>query len=213
MLDLGRIDDALIRDLAERAARYPRSPFRAMLALAYATLDLRDEATAELTRLAPEDLASIPKDFMWAATLLTLSRVASRLGATAYARPLYDLLAPYAHRSLLWGSGFMIFGPVSRHLGMLATTLSEPELALPHLEDALRRCCDLGSPPLIVRTNVEIARALLMRGADGDGERAGPILEEARLTAIRLGMAKLAEEAAELASAAADGSVREASVG
>ena len=112
LLDLGRIDDALIGDLADLAARHPGPTFGVMLVLAYATVDLREEASTELARLVPDDLASIPRDCMWEGTLAMLSRVVSRLEAVEYARPLYDLLAPYAERNCLWGSGFVVFGPI-----------------------------------------------------------------------------------------------------
>ena len=61
LLDLGRVDETLIDNLVDRAARYPRSPFGAMLTLAYATVDRRDEASAELARLSPHDLAFDPQ--------------------------------------------------------------------------------------------------------------------------------------------------------
>ena len=83
---------------------------------------------------------------------------------------------------------------------MLATTLGEPDVALTHLEHALERSRELGSPPLVARTQTEIARALLMRGADGDGAQARPVLEEAKLAATELGMERLAQEATGLPS-------------
>ena len=88
---------------------------------------------------------------MWAGTLAMLSRVVARLEAVEYARPLYDLLAPYADRNSLWGSGLIVFGPISRFLGMMATILGEPDVALDHLDDALQRSLALGSPPLVAR--------------------------------------------------------------
>ncbi len=193
LLDIGRVDDALIVELSERAARHPGPTFRAMLALAYATVDRRDEAAAELAGLANGDLGSIARDCMWAATLAMLARVVSRLEAVEHARSLYDLLAPYADRNCLWGSGFMILGPISRYLGRLATTFGEPDQALAHLEHALGRCHELGSPPLIARTKVSMARALSRRGLEGDEARARILLAEASRSASEMGMPGLAD--------------------
>ena len=200
-LDLGRIDDELIDELADGAARFPRSIYSVMLALAFATLGRHDEASTELATLVEDGPAAIPRDCMWSATMAMLSRTVSKLGAVEHARPLYDLQIPFSDRNCLWGSGFMSFGPISRYLGMLATTFGEPGLALEHLEHALGRSRDLRSPPLMARTKVEMARALLARSADGDGARARALLEEAGRTATELGMARLAEDVDGLISA------------
>ena len=197
--DVGRIDDALIEDLADLAARSPGLIWDAMSMLGYVAAGRRDEARAALATLAPDDVVSIPKDCMWPGTLVMLSRVACELDALDYVRPLYGLLAPYAERNFVWGSGFIIFGPVSRYLGMLATALGEPDRALDHLELALARSHDLGSPPLVARTRIEMARALLARRGDGDEEMARACLVEATGIATELGMASLADAAARLA--------------
>jgi hypothetical protein len=128
---------------------------------------------------------------MWSSTLAMLARTVSRIGAVPYARPLYDLLAPYAERNCVWGSGFIIFGPISRYLGMLATTFGEPGLALAHLEHALGRCLDLGSASLAARTRMEMARALAKRRLKGDAMRARSLLHDARRSADEMGMPAL----------------------
>ena len=208
LLDLGRIDDALLDDLAEQSARYPGLSFGVMSVLAHAIVGRRAEALAELERLLPDDLASIPRDCMWSGTLAMLSRAVCKLGAVGYARPLYDLLAPFADRNSLWGSGFIVFGPVSRFLGMLATAFDEPGRAIAHLEDALERSAGLRSPPLAARAGTELARALLARGAEGDEVRALALLEEARVAAAGLGMPALHEETTDLLRVAPGSSTR-----
>jgi tetratricopeptide (TPR) repeat protein len=197
--DIGRIDDALIADLADLAERSPGLIWDAMSMLACVAAGRLDEARAALARLAPDELASIPRDCMWPGTIVMLSGVVCELKALDYVRPLYSLLAPYAERNFLWGSGFIIFGPVSRYLGMLATALGEPDRALDHLEHALVRSHELGSPPLVARTKTEMARALLTRQGDGDEELARAYLGEVAAIAAELGMASLADEAARLA--------------
>jgi hypothetical protein len=81
---------------------------------------------------------------------------------------------------------------------MLANAFDEPGRAIPHLEDALERSAGLRSPPLVARARMELARALLARGAEGDGVRATSLLEEARVAAAGLGMPALHEETIDL---------------
>ena len=211
-LDIGRIRDELVEDLVASAKRFPGSVYGIMLSLALATLGRREEALAELARLSPDELTSIPRDCMWSSTLAMLARTVSRLGAVEYAQPLYDLLWPYAERNCLVGGGFMSFGPISRYLGMLATTLGDPDLALDHLEHALERCTDLGSRSLVARTRMEMARALARRAADGDAERAQTLLDEADRGAADMGMTALSDTIgrirAELAAAASEVAIR-----
>jgi hypothetical protein len=192
-LDLGRIDDELLADLGEVAELYPGPTSTTMLALAYATVHRREEGLARLARLPVEALPSIPRDIMWSATLAMLSRAVIRLGAVAYAGPIYELLEPHADRDCPWGSGLMSFGPISRYLGMLATTLGQPDLALSHLEHAYERCLSLGSPSLAARTKMEMARALQVRRRDGDAARMRALLEEASHSAAEMGMPGLAD--------------------
>ena len=211
-LELGCTTDELIAGLASAAAPFPISLFGAALALAYATAERRDEAATELARFAAHGFASIPRDSMWVATLGMLAQVVVAIDAIQHARPLYDLLAPYADLNCTIAGGFMHFGPVSRFLGMLATILGEPDLALRHFEGALERSSDLGSPPNEARVKGEMARALLARGAAGDASRALSLLEEAKQAADELGMVKLARDAADLLSMASKGAGRSGSV-
>ena len=169
-----------------------------MSVLAHAVAGRQAEAQAELESLVPDDLASVPRDCMWAGTLAILTRAVCKLGAVEYARPLYALLAPFAERNCLWGSGFIVFGPINRFLGMLATAFGEPDLAIGHLESALERSRDLRSPPLEARVKTDLARALVDRGADGDEKRAKLLLEEARSSAAALSMLALEQEATDL---------------
>ena len=208
LLDLDRVDDTLIENLAGQSQRYPGPTFGVMLALAHASVGRDEEARAELERLVPDDLARIPQDCMWAGTMAMLCRVVSRLGAVEYARPLYDLLLPYAERNCLWGSGFIVYGPTSRFLGMLATMSGEPDRAIDHLEHALERSHELHSPPLVARVRTELARALLARQAEGDDERARSLLDQARRTATELEMPGLTQDTTDLLATASERDAR-----
>ncbi|GAB2736595.1 BTAD domain-containing putative transcriptional regulator [Nocardioides pakistanensis] len=67
------------------------------------------------------------------------AEAALALQDTDLARTSYDLLAPYAGRPCMAGSG-MAFGPVDAFLAMSAAALGETELATQHAESALELC-------------------------------------------------------------------------
>ncbi len=203
--DLGRIDDNLIQGISNVAALPRFNVWRSALALAYAQLNRREEALVELAAFTQDGFAAIPKDALWSTALSMLSQVVARVDAVEYARPLYDLQLPYADCNCLMGGGVLCLGPTSQFLGMLATTLGEPDRALAHLEAALERSVDLGSPPNEARVKVQMVRALLMRGLDGDRLRAGSLLEESLEIAAELGMDGLTREIGDLSTALADG--------
>lgn len=210
-LDLGGLDDEGLDGLVTAVARSPSPAWRSLLALAYATLHRDEDCAAELTHFDAESLSGIPRDCMWTDTMGMLAQAAAAVGDARLARPLYELLLPFAELNCTSGAVLVNLGPISRFLGMLATTFGELDAALGHLEHALARSHALSSPPLVARTQVDMARALLARRAEGDDARARSLLERAHETATELGMAALAEatgdlmEHTSLASGQADG--------
>jgi hypothetical protein len=91
---------------------------------------------------------------------------------------------------------------------MLATTLGEPDRALAHLEAALERSVDLGSPPNEARVKVQMVRAMQLRGSEDDMLRAQSLLEESLEIAGELGMDGLTREIGDLSAALSDGADR-----
>ena len=188
--ELGRITD-VIDTFAAYAKDSQLLAWRAALAFSYSMIGRQDEALEELAALAENDLAEIPRDCLWLATLVELSRVVARVGDVERAQTLYPLLLPYADRVCVVTGGFMCLGPVSRPLGLLAATIRDFESAIEHLEHALAGCHRLGSPPLIARAKTNLANVLLTRGSTGDVEIARDLLGAARRSASELGMAAL----------------------
>jgi hypothetical protein len=67
-----------------------------------------------------------------------------------------------------------------------------------HFEDALATSERIGAPPHVARTSVDYARTLLLRGADGDAERARMLLADARSIAERIGQCGVLAEVDDL---------------
>ncbi|MGI8806489.1 MAG: BTAD domain-containing putative transcriptional regulator [Acidimicrobiales bacterium] len=196
--DQGRLADAL--PLVEEGVR--RAPglvaFRALAMLAAA--DQGDEAGARrvLESLAVDDFADLPRDFTWPALLSSLAEVTSVLGDRERAAFVLRLFRPHAGRLVVVGWGDVCPGAVDRYLGMLYSTLERWADAEGHYEAALRLETAIDSPPLIARTQVSYARMLLRRDEQGDGARAGDLLDAALSCAGRFGILGLVAESSAL---------------
>jgi tetratricopeptide (TPR) repeat protein len=190
----GRLED-VVESLEEYVAASPLPNWHLGLALTYGDLGRRDDALAELEFFANGDrFLRVPRDCLWFATLGTIAQVVGRLDAAEYAEPLLALLEPYDDRNCVIGGAILCFGPMSRMLGTLARVAGDTDRALAYLDDALARSLGLGSPPLVARTNVERAKTLLARRAEGDVDEAGRLLDEAAETARTIGMVALGRE-------------------
>src|SRR5262249_21973223 len=90
----------------------------------------------ELADLGARGFTDLPRDITWLVSMALLSETAALLGDRATAGVLYELLEPYGERCVVFGYGLACWGSVSRHLGLLATTLSRWEQATGHFETA-----------------------------------------------------------------------------
>jgi hypothetical protein len=183
-----------LRDLLlDAQARTPGViAFTTALALVHAELGEHREAHDLLDELAPDRFALVPRDVAWFGSLHGICEAAATIGAAEHAGVLYDLLAPEAGRFVVIALGLGCTGSADRYLGALALAAGRVEQAVDHLEQALRAEAALPSPPLLARSQLWAARALVARGAPGDAERAATLRTAARETAAALGMAALA---------------------
>lgn len=95
------------------------------------------------TERAREQLAltvSYPHAFdaNWMSLQVECVEASVLLGDATHAEILYDRLAPYAGRPVTAGRAVCSFGAVDRSLGSMAALLGRIEVAVAHLEDALR---------------------------------------------------------------------------
>jgi hypothetical protein len=92
------------------------------------------------------------------------------------------------------GGAVVCLGPVSFVLGTLARAGGRPDAALAHFADALARSRTLCSPALVARTQLETAKAHLLRGGEDDVGAAKRLLGEARATASASGMGQVLDD-------------------
>src|SRR5713101_460484 len=167
--------------------------WRPGLALIYSELGRTQEARAEFKHLAQYDFADLPRDSLWMACMTYLADVCTFLGDTARAATLYQLLLPYAGRTVVISNAAACYGAMSRYLGALATTLGRWDEAAQHFEDALAMNARMDARPWLAHTQYQYAAMLLTRDQAGDSEKAVELLRAALLTARDLGMRALEE--------------------
>jgi tetratricopeptide (TPR) repeat protein len=179
--------------------QYPDIPaWRAGLAMLYRETDRRDEARRELDRLAAHDFRDLPRDLFWLIGIALSSDVASWLGDERRAALLYDLLLPYADRTIVTGRAVVCAGSASQYLGALAATMGRCDEAEAHFERALAMNARLGTHPFTTYAEHDYARMLLRRDHTDDRRRARVLLERAAHTSQRLGMTFLHRKVAAL---------------
>jgi tetratricopeptide (TPR) repeat protein len=195
----GRLSE-LLPEVADHGERYLWVP-RWRDALAAAESADRRAAAAEIARHAGSGFADIRRDGFFLLSLSSLADACVLVGDTSRGRRIYELLLPFADRNTV-SLTLQPHGPVALRLGMLAAMLERWEEAEEHFETALGRCDLLGARAFRPRVLLEQARVLIARGGDGDRERAGALLEDARSTAEDLGLQGVLERIGSLETAA-----------
>jgi tetratricopeptide (TPR) repeat protein len=161
--------------------------WRCVLANMLAELGSTAAARAEFDALAADGFGGLPFDEEWDVSLCLLAEAASRLGDGARAATLYELLLPYRDRVAVSYPEISL-GPVSRFLGILASTCRGYDEAAGHFEDALAMSERIGARPWLAHAQDDYAQMLLRRGSPGDGEKARSLLASARAAYRELGM-------------------------
>jgi len=181
--------------------QYPDIPsWRCGLAMLYAQLGRLEEARQEFERIAVDDFAGLPRDLFWLIGMMLLADVCCALGDGARAAVLYDLLLPYAGRTMVTGRAVVCAGSARHSLAILAALLGRHDEAERHFADALAMNLRLGARPFAAYTRFEYARMLLARGAGDDRPRAVELLREAGAVARELGMLLLQRRVEALAA-------------
>jgi predicted ATPase/class 3 adenylate cyclase len=176
--------------------QYPKIPFwRTALGLIYQQLGREAEAWDEFERLATNDFADLPRDFLWMASVTNLAETCAYLHDAQRAAALYELLLPYAERTVVALYAHTCCGSASRHLGLLAATMSRWEEAAQHFEEALKMNAKTGARPYLAHTQQDYARMLIDRDGPGDRDKAFRLLTEAIAMYREIGMPKHVEMA------------------
>jgi len=182
--------------------------WRAALAVLCVEQERFDEARRELDALAAADFRDLPHDLLWLTTVMGLAQTAARLGDERRARPLYDLLLPYAQRNIVLSGGVASYGAAALYLGLLAAVMEAWPEAISHFETALALNGRMRARPALALTYYEYARALWSAppaARMGLNERIAWLAEQAVHLAAELGLDNLAARATILRRAIASG--------
>lgn len=155
----------------------------------------RDKAQGLLDDFAEGGFGEIKQDIAWLAALSLLASAAATVGDRKAAQELHDLLAPHAGRNGLVWVGFCS-GPVDLYLGLVTEVLGDTDRADEHFAEAVRIATATGARPLALRAELERARIRLADRRTAQQARAE--LARIREAAGDLGMAGLAQRAADL---------------
>ncbi|MFL5820413.1 MAG: ATP-binding protein [Solirubrobacteraceae bacterium] len=169
------------------------SAWRAALALLCCEVGHEGEASRHLERLAANDFRDLPRYNGWLATMGLLSEVCVRLGDRGRGQTIYELLVPFAARNVITPQAAFA-GPVARFLGILAGAQGEWELAATHLAEAREAAARMGSPPTLMRVDLDEAQLLIARARPGDRERAFELVDQATSIAQELRTERIAEQ-------------------
>lgn len=126
-----------------------------------------DVAAAELERFAADDYAALPDDLGWLPAIHGLGDICAEVGAIDRAERLVELLAPFADRTVVVGSGIATNGCVARVLARLCALLGHRSEATHYFERAMRLTERTHAWPELARTAVHYASAVATGAADG----------------------------------------------
>ena len=188
---IGEVED-LVRRFAD--AMPAVVGWRAALTRIHCALGREAEARRELERLDQDGLAELPRYNGWLNMMALLAEVCVHLDDAARATAIYRLLLPFERRNVVTAQ-CCFDGPVSRFLGILASTSREWEAAERHFESALRACERLDAKPFGALARIDEAEMLVARNHAGDAARAQTLLTEAAEIASSLGMEGIVERA------------------
>jgi soluble cytochrome b562 len=177
----------------------PNDAFLAGVASLHARAGNLDEASAAMERIRARGLEVTRNSSTWLVTMLAVTEAAHVLGDSTTAREAYDLLAPFAELPIMASLAVACFGSAHRPLGLAALTFGELDVAIDHLEAAVRAELRLGNRPCHAVSCALLADALELRGAAADVERAAAVRDRAVASARCMGIALPAISAATVA--------------
>jgi len=188
--------EELIPLVGAMVEQYPLVPaWRSGLAYIYRELGRGDEAREQLEVLAADSFALLPRDGNWMVAVAILSLVCHLVDDKERAAVLYDELVRYEDSIVLVGLPADALGSAHHFLMLLAATLERWDDFERHAGQALTRHEEMGTPPWLATTQIELASVLITRNHDGDTDRARPLLHAAHATSEGLGMHALASRA------------------
>jgi DNA-binding CsgD family transcriptional regulator len=171
------------------------SVWRPGLMLVYLEIGQREKARKEYEQLMC-DLPAMPRDGRWHYSLVYLTEVCVALADAGRAPMMYQLMLPYAGRTIVLGTAIACCGSADRYLGLLAATMGRWPEAQAHFEAALAMNERIGARVPLAHTRHDYAAMLVARGEAGDRERAATLLRASLESAREIGMRALEERSA-----------------
>lgn len=165
---------------------------RPALAIAYAEADRVQDARHLIAEFADEDF-DLPIDEDWLIGMAGYAEAAITCGASEFAEPLLDRIAPFADQAV-WDEGVPA-GPVGSYLGGLAGLLGRYDEADIYFLQASAMSERLGAKFFGARSELWWGLMLVERNAAGDVERARSLLTKAHAAASAHGYAGLERRA------------------
>ncbi len=188
--------------------QYPDIPsWRCGLAMLYTQVGRDEEARKEFERLARHDFEDFPRDLFWLIGMMLLADVCVSLADEKRAARLYDLMLPYAGRTVVTGRAVVCAGSAAHSLAILARLTSRFADAEHHFADALEMNTRLGTRTFAAYTRYEYATMLLARDDAAARSKGLRLLGEAMDAAQELGMGLLLQRAEQLQSRCSEASV------
>ena len=164
----------------------PGISWRRRIAFWLVLMGRTDEAQTELDRILPAVLAGSGPRQLGAAAGLAF--VATQSGDDAAAAQLREALLPYRGRLALFGGAGMCLGPVSLFTGPAGHPARAARRGGAVAQQAIAFAEGAGALPCLALSLQAASRALSLRQAPGDRERASAYRARARAIAARLGM-------------------------
>jgi len=168
----------------------------------------REGAEAAARSFGALDEGAVPRDRSWTDGLTRAAEVAAELRERRMCERLHRLLLPHATDAATVGAAVCFRGAVAFYLGLLAAALDRHGDARDHFEQALAVHERLGAHPWALRTRYELA-CLPADTGGAEAAAADRALADVAAAAGRLGMAALAQRAAERRRRAGQATVAE----
>ena len=184
----------LVPTIEEAVAGSDLPAYAATLALSYTEAGRDDDAARLLHQFAASGF-ELPQDPIWIGGMTNYAAAAAACGDARSAGALFELLAPYADQWAYGGPSDS--GPVSHHLGALATVLGHYEEADAYFTAAAAFSERMGAKFSAAFTDLAWGVMLAERNVAGDRERAHDLLTDARTAAATYGYAAVERRAAE----------------
>lgn len=151
----------------------------AALAVAAALTGDRRTAASSLAALCGTDLANLARSSSWLVTMNAIVEAACLLGDADVAGQAYQLLRPYAGLPMIGSLGITCFGSTEHALGVACLTSGQPDLAVGHLQAAVRHNLALAHWPAVLASRQRLAEAYALRGLPADASAARRELDTA----------------------------------